>query len=510
MTSVRRINKPFNFRLMASLTISLIGGILFGVILSYFDIDGIYVTVPFVLAAVPFAICTVKFKNTSLCLCFAFLIAAFLIGAVIVMIYCGVLSSTEIVSGKEYLVEGRVDKVGITSGGTTYLVISNVRADGTRLSGKIIAYLGKNAGEYCEKGYTVRFYTSLTKEAVFDGGTGSYYAQNGIEYRCTVNSGLDSTWGFSLFGWANRGLRNALFNNLDGETASVCYAMLTGDSTLISEGTITSFRNGGIAHLFAVSGLHIGVLFGSLTLLFKKLPVNRYASAAIRILVIFFYAGVCNFTPSSVRATIMCAVSLIASLAYKKNDSLNSLSLSAFILLLINPMYIFGAGFLLSFGAVLGIIMLSRNIRDLLRFLPRKLSNALSVGISAQLSTAPTQMAFFGYVSWAGLFLNVIIIPVVSILYVLLFFCTVFSAIIPQAAGVLVPFAASPIQLLINLVVELGFENAIIQCPFGMWIYIPFAMVLMALSDKFNFNPVWRSVLMSVAMVCLCVGFVLV
>lgn len=509
MTAARKRNKPYNFRLIAALALSMVVGILSGAAAVYFAVDGLYLLVPFSVAATALIACILKFKDASLAVSLALVIAAFMLGALSVYIYCSAFASAEVPTGVSLLIEGKVDKVGKTSGGSTYLVISGARANGETVGGKIIAYLGASAGDYCEKGYTVRFYAPLSKQSLFEGGEITYYAQNSIKYYCTVNGGLSSKWGFSLFGAANGGIRNTLFDNLDKETASVCYAMLTGDSSLISEGTLSSFRGGGIAHLFAVSGLHIGIIFGALTLLFKRLPINVYVSAAIRVVAIILYSGVCNFTPSSVRATIMCTAVLCASLLHKKNDSLNSLSLAALVLLVINPMYLFGAGFLLSFGAALGIIMLGRNTETVLRFLPERVRKPLAVGFSAQVSTIPTQFACFGYISWAGLFLNVLVVPIVSLIYLLLFICTLLAAIIPFASGALVGFASTPVQLLVNLVVECGLENAVITRSAGLWISAPFVLLVVGISDKFNLKQVWRSTLCSLALVALTLGFLI-
>lgn len=505
----RESKKPLNFRLISALALAIIAGILFGVVAAYYAIEWIYLLIAFVVAASALIVCTLWFKNASLTACFALIIAVFMLGALSAYFYCASFAAAEIPTGEGLFIEGKVEKVGITSGGRTYLVISNATANGVSLNGKIIAYLSDSAGDYCEKGYSVKFYAALTKHDLFEDGGISYNAQNSIKYSCNIYGGLQSGWGFSLFGSANKAIRNALFDNLDGETAAVCFAMLTGDSSFISEGTLSSFRGGGIAHLFAVSGLHIGVIFGALTLLFKRLPVNRYLSAAIRVAVIFSYSGVCNFTPSSVRAAIMCAVMLCASLFYKKNDLLSSLSLAALILLIINPMYLFGAGFLLSFGAALGIIMLGHNTEAVLRFLPKRAREPLSVGLAVHVSTIPTQLACFGYMSWAGLFLNVLIIPIVSVLYLLLFFVTLFAVIIPPAAGALVGFASMPVQLFIDAVVECGLENAVITLNAGTWIFIPSALLTLGISDKFNFKRVLRSTLCSVALVILTLGFLL-
>ncbi len=502
--------KLFNFRLVCTAALFLAAGIVLGAIFAYFGVSGLYLLIPFVLFAAAIVVVTAKFTDPKMSASLAIIAIAFLGGALYSLSLCGAFCAYEAAEGGVYFIEGRVEKVSVTSAGRTYLIIGSLRADGMKLGGKIAAYLGDSAGDYCEKGYSVSFTTAIYREELFDGGELSYSALNGIKYYCTINGGLDADWGFSLFGAANSAIRRTLFDNTDGETAAVCFALLTGDSSSISEGTLSSFRYGGIAHLFAVSGLHIGVIYGALTLIFKKLPVNRYVSAAIRIAAIVFYSGVCGFTASSVRAVVMCSVGTAATLAYRKNDFLNSLALAAIVLLLINPLYLFGAGFLLSFGAVLGIAMLGRGLKGALKFLPAKLGEALSAGVSAQLGTAATQFACFGYVSWAGLFLNVLIIPVVSALYLLLFACVMLGAIIPPFAAILTQIGCTPVQLLINAVVELGFENAVISRETGLWIYLPFAAILIALSDKFNFKPAVRSTLFSAAAASICLCFILI
>ncbi len=507
MINSHKKNKIFNFRLPAALALSLAAGIVYGTILTYFSLDGIYIAIPAVIAAVPFFVCTLVYKRASLSMSLALITVFFLAGALCVYFYYCSYISSEIVFGQTYRIEGIVSEVGQTSGGKNYIVVSGASADGVALGGKIIAYLGGNAGDYCETGYKVAFSSSLNRQSFYQGGEVSYRAINGIKYYCTVSYGLDSTWKFSLFGAINNGIRNVLFTNTDGETAAVCFAMLTGNSSFISEGTLSSFRNGGIAHVFAVSGLHIGVIFGALTLLFKKLPVNRFVSAAVRAGVIIFYAGVCGFTPSSVRAAVACTAAVIASLCHKKYDALNSVSCAAIILLLINPLYLYDVGFLLSFGAALGVVALQRNISAVLGFIPSKLRRLLSVGLAVNLMTVPTQFKHFGYISLAGLFLNIIIVPVVSVLYLLLFICVTLSAAAPFSAVALVPFSTAPIQLIINLTVEFGFENAVITQSFGYWIYAPFILFSAGMTEKLNMRPFWRGALVSISSLWLVLGF---
>ena len=504
MQTIRK-KKLINFRLPAALALSLILGIVFGTIIAYFEWVGIYILIPFVIAAAVFAVCTVAKKRLSLTVKLALITAFFLIGAFAVYVYFISYGNTEVALGETCQIVGRVERVGVASSGRTYLVLSGVTANGTALKGRVIAYLGADAGEYCGRGYIVTFTTTLSRDSFFVDGNVAYQAGNRIKYFCSVSEGMEASYRFSLFGKINEAIQSTLFSNLDGETAAVCYALLTGDASLVSESTLVSFRNGGIAHLFAVSGLHIGVIFGALTLLFKKLPVNRYVSAVVRIGVIIFYTGICYFSPSSVRAAVTCSVLAIASLAYKKYDAINALSIAAIILLIVNPLYVFGAGFILSFSAAFGIVLLSYRMGRGLRFLPEKPRGALAVALSAQISTIPAQFACFGYISWAGLFLNLIVVPAVSVLYILLFAGTLLSIVMPFQAGAIVSFCAIPIQFLINAIVDCGLENAIIAKSFGWLMYVPFALATVGVSDKFNVTEVCRGVLCGLAVIILTV-----
>lgn len=487
------MKKPFNVRLPVLFAASMCAGIIYSTVLAYFRVSGVFILLP---SCIAFAACipvAIIKGGVSGPLIIIGVTAFFLCGAIYLFAEYVIFDDFEVLQTAAVRVSGKVSESGVTSAGNRYLILTDVTVNGGRISGKVAAYLGEKAGEYCRRGYTVNFYTQLEKQNFIEYGSVGYNAVRGVKYICTVSGGMQSTYRFDLFGEINYAIERALFNNLDGETAAVCYAMLTGNTDAISENTLTAFRNGGVAHIFAVSGLHIGVIFGALTFIFKKLRINRYVSTALRIAVIFIYSGICLFSASSVRALVMCSVSAVARCFYRKHDSLNALALAAVIVLLINPLQLFSVGFMLSFSAVLGILVLGKNVGRLLGFLPEKIGNALSVGVSAQISIIPVQLTSFGYFSAAGIALNPVFIPVISVLYILLFICACVSLIIPAAAGVLLPFSALPIELIINLMTESGFENAIVSGNAANWLYVPFALLIIGLTDKLNLRPFLRS-----------------
>jgi ComEC/Rec2-related protein len=336
---------------------------------------------------------------------------------------------------------------------------------------------------------------TLEKFDAFTYGGLSYRVENNIKYTCTVYGGLTAEDHFSLFGYMRSGIYNLLFDNLDYETASVCYAMITGNTSEMSTSTLSAFRYGGVAHIFAVSGLHIGVVYGFISLLFRKIRINRWLSSGIKLGIITFYAAICGFSPSAVRAIIMCAMSLAAKLLQQKYDSLNSMSMAALLLLLINPFYLFGSGFILSFGCVAGIVILSHNFNKLFKKLPEKPREALVVGVSSQVATYPLLLLTFGYISAAGLVLNILVLPVLSVLYIILLFGTLLSAIISPVAPALIPIVSMPIKIAINFAVSVGFEEGLLSGFGGTWMVVAVFAFILAFSDKVNLKRNVRAVM---------------
>lgn len=502
------MKRTFNLRIPVLCAFAIAFGTVYAAVLVFFHAESLLVLIPPIIllaACVPVAILAKSISKPLILILFSIL---FLAGGVYTLLKCAEYVRVAVPCGVSAEISGKVQEVNFTSGGSPYLVLKNVTVDGQRLNGKLIAWLGDNAGEYCRKGYTVEFYSSVQKLRLIENGVINYRAVEGISYSTTVNGGMEARYGFSLFGIINEAIQNCLNANASAETAAVCYAMLTGNTAAISEGTLSAFRFGGVAHVFAVSGLHIGVIYGILSFVFNKLRFRGIVAAVIKIAFIAAYAGVCGFSPSSVRAVVGCSVSAVAACLYCKYDMWNALSVSAVIILLINPLYLFGASFLLSFSAMLGITLFSRNFKSVFSFLPEKLGGGLAVSFSAQLGTAPSSLATFGYVSAAGLFLNIIFVPVISVLYVILFACTVLGIIISPAAPVSTLIGVTPIEFVINLIATCGFEKSLISAETSWVIYLPFLALAVGMTDKLQIRPFLRCAFVASAVIFLLAGAV--
>ena len=495
------MKKFVNVRFPVILVFALICGILLGYLFIRTNISLFYLIAIVPTAGIIFVLCLI-FSKKKLLIFSMCAIVLFTIGALESYLKLDNFDTKELVSGGTYSISATVCDKGKYDDGE-YIVVNRVKADGRKIKGKIKVYLSASYGEYCAVGYKVNFTARITPYDTFPYGKLNYNVQKNIKYSCRVYGGLTSTYRFSLLGTLNTAIYNTLYKNLDYDTASIAYAMLTGNTDGIEDGSLSAFRFGGIAHIFAVSGLHIGIIYALLRLMCRK-RLNKYVSLAVCILPLFLYSGICGFTVSSVRALIMCTVASLSQVIFAKYDSLNSLSLSVIAILLINPINLFGAGFQLSVCAVGAIALLAKNIVRPFKKFPRKLKDSMGVSLTAQAGTMPVMLARFGYLSGAGILLNILIVPLLSAFFTIIFIATFLSVILPPVAPYLLPYAALPLDATVSLLTNAGFEKAIIS-GFGAGAFVPvYFLGLFALSDKFNLKLKYRLISVSCAAVFLC------
>ncbi len=146
----------------------------------------------------------------------------------------------------------------------------------------------------------------------------------------------------------------------DPSTAGFVMAELTGDTSEISEGDYTAISEVGLAHLFAVSGLHCAFLISLISFLIP--PRRRRLTCGIGIGVLVFYAIMVGLTPSVVRACIMQSFLLLAPLFKRDSDPMTGLGAALLVILLGNPFAAASISLQLSFAATMGILCISGKI----------------------------------------------------------------------------------------------------------------------------------------------------
>lgn len=485
------MKKLLNVRLPVIFAFALAAGTALGFIFIYYSID-----LRFIIAAIPvfaavFIVCALILKRKTPLIAIAVVGLIFTAGAVNCFLRIDNYSDSPLTSGQTYEITATVYEKGKSARGE-YVMLKNLRADGRKINGKMRAYLSEIYGDFCDVGYGVSFSAEIERYDPFPYGKLNYFAEENVKYGCTVYGSLTAKRGFSPLASIRAAIRGTLYSTLDSDTASIAYALLTGNTYEVDSDSMENFRYGGIAHVFAISGLHIGIVFWAISFLTKKMRMNKYAAAAVCLALIFFYAALCGFTPSSVRAAIMCAVAAAGKLFYRKYDSLNALSVAAAIILLITPLSLFAAGFQLSVCAVGGIVLLSKSLSARFENLPSKISSAAGASLAAQAGTLPVMLAKFGYLSGAGLLLNIFVVPLISIIFVMLLICTALSCLFGFAAHIIMPIAALPLKFLISALMTESFEGALLG-GFGAGAFIPlYYLGLFALSDKINLKALQR------------------
>jgi len=331
-----------------------------------------------------------------------------------------------------YKITARVEEVSPTDLGSR-LILSSAYVEGDfngRLNYKISLYV--NGDSNFEIGDKISLFAKLKdKPLIYSGRVLSDDISNGIKYTASISADNitilenDKT----IFQSVNTFIKDSLYDGLEENEFSIAYAMLLGNSDYMNEQVLSSYRSAGVAHIFAVSGLHIGFLSVALNFILNKLGAKRWVKALVIIPTLFFYSGVCGFTASSVRASIMSAVMLLLSIRGERYDGISSISIAAIIILLFNPIDMFCVGFILSFSIVLGILVLSRPISKIFKFLSQKFANTLGTILSAQLVGAPIMLMFFGQFSLISIIANLLFIPIISVVFVVILICAIFGGI---------------------------------------------------------------------------------
>ncbi len=211
----------------------------------------------------------------------------------------------------------------------------------------------------------------------------------------------------------NAGLRGVVLSYANGvlhgylsdTNAELLYSMLFGNKSGLPWLLRQDFSVAGVAHLLAVSGLHVGLLAGVLTWLLKIVHGPRRARVYCLTPVLLFYAYLCGWQYAVLRAIIMCLVYEITRRHQRVADPLTALSIAAVIILILFPYSIRSASFMLSFTCVLGIILFYRGLLKVVRF------KSLAMYLAVTIGSLPGVIYYFGYLAVYGIVANLVILP---------------------------------------------------------------------------------------------------
>jgi len=147
-----------------------------------------------------------------------------------------------------------------------------------------------------------------------------------------------------------------IIENTDGKYKGFVYALLFGDRSQLEIQDAKLFQETGTMHLFAVSGLHIGIVYLICSFILRRIFPGRSIWIAGSLLLVFGYVGIVGYASSACRAFVMISIWQISMLLHKKGNPLSALYWAFIVLLLIAPNSLFSLGFQLSFTVVLSIL----------------------------------------------------------------------------------------------------------------------------------------------------------
>lgn len=282
-------------------------------------------------------------------------------------------------------------------------------------------------------------------------------------------------------------IHKAVFANVsDDSCAAICYGMLVGDSSYLDEETYAVFRDGGVLHLLAVSGLHIGATAAALAFLIGRIPLPRVFRVLLSLLVVSFYVLVCGASVSAQRAAVLFGVVSIAPMLLRRADGLCSLAAAAIFVLALDPLALFSAGFRLSFGAAAAIVMLARGWTQrlsawLLRMhipFANPIAATLCVSFAAQLGVLPCMLSVFGSVPASSFFINPIVVPFAGVLLACSWLTVLFDLL-----GFLAPVCGRICEILFSGVVSVTrFASSVLpDLTLPFWLPFVFRALFFAL-----------------------------
>ena len=217
---------------------------------------------------------------------------------------------------------------------------------------------------------------------------------------------------------------------------SISRGLIIGFRSWIPDDVINHFSLTGTMHVLSVSGLNVAFLtfliFTPLIRLRKYFPTyGEHIRIILTILCVIFYGFLTSWPIGIVRSTIMSGIFLLSALVQNKRTVWSSYALAVLLVLIYEPEQISEPGFLLSFIAVFGIILLSNFFHS-----ESALKNTLAVSLTAILLTSPITMLYFGTISLTGILANLIIIPLTTLLFLLSMIMIIISAFSGYLAGI--------------------------------------------------------------------------
>ena len=240
-----------------------------------------------------------------------------------------------------------------------------------------------------------------------------------------------------------------------GEAGGLLLALLCGAREYTNAQTAEAFKNAGLSHILALSGMHLS-MFSSIAVFLGNKVGRKKITFIIRIIALLIFVWFAGFSPSLLRAFICAMLLLISSIAsVDQPDMLMILCFSFLLQTVISPSDLMNAGFLLSYGALAGILLTNKQLFKFYgKFTPGYIAASLSSSTGANLFTAPISLKMFGSFSPIGIIATTFVSPLVTIFIysglALIILCLICPPLV-SASGIFMNLQYNIIKILVQL-----------------------------------------------------------
>ena len=309
---------------------------------------------------------------------------------------------------------------------------------GRQFKSGLVVYSEKrfaNPGDEVKIKVTLKDFNIPSNEGQFN--VRKYYTSLGFNYCAdlsdVVNVQSGSSYISSIYRFADS-IKNIYQNAYSEQNAGIMQSIVLGDRSGLDDVVKRMYQKNGISHILAISALHVS-LVGMFIYDWLKKRIGRIASACFSTFLIISYLCMTGYSASASRAVIMILVYMLADVLGRTSDMANTLGIASVILLWINPYNLINSAFWLSFLAVAGIIYIKPILSDdktILIYIRRpdkknagifqlilfRIADSVITGMCVTIATLPVILIISGQIPVISLFLNVIVIPLMSLIMI--------------------------------------------------------------------------------------------
>ena len=488
-----------------------------GCVLAFFVETGWWLRLGLFAAVVLFAVLALKGVRVELALVPAFLVLGMLYTAPYLRFHAPEAGNYAEISGYVYGAPREREDSRIT------FTLADIRLDGVKVKGKA----------YCSA-----YFGDTEKPELFDGAKVSF---PGRVYIPDEKSGGPR---FDFRGWLMRSdmccgvaisqtvtvhntpetapwkswpwrIRNAFTQGLEstmGDEAGLAAALLLGEKEGVSEQEYAAFQKLGIAHVMAVSGLHVALLGALVMALLRLIPMGKGLRYGLLTVFLLVYCGLTGFSASCLRAAFMLLVGEICLSGNRWRDAASVYGLALIFVLLVNPLQAASASMVLSFSAVGGIVLFVPAFDKLRKGLPvprslefcgrrkfptvvrnlfcrllRTLVNALTVSLAAQLGTLLPVICYYHSLPVYGLLVNMLAVPYMGLLLPV-YGIALLTCLIPgvgTVTGAVAAFMSRILMWMVELLSRLPYASLKAATP-SLWWIVCGAGILLCVAPLFR------------------------